>query len=302
MESIHYMPLLADWSYITNGCLETVIDWVPGMKEIVLRDFPSLIRTTDPRDIMLQVLQEECGRAKHASAIILNTFDDLEHHDVLDELSSILPPVYPFGPLTLLLLNHVTDEDLNTIESNLWEEDRECLKWLDNNEPKSVVYVSFGSITVMTNDQLIEFAWGLANSGKTFLWVVETRFFLVNLSRRPKIECPQEEVLAHPAIGGFLTRSGWNSTIESLCNGVLMICWPFFEEQPTNCRFCCKEWGVGLHIEGDVTRGRIESLVRELMEGEKGKEFTNKALEWKKLAQDGSSFVNYDNMLRQVLE
>ena len=31
------------------------------------------------------------------------------------------------GPLTLLL-NHVTDEDLKTIGSNLWKEDRECLK------------------------------------------------------------------------------------------------------------------------------------------------------------------------------
>ncbi|KAG5018946.1 hypothetical protein JHK87_014801 [Glycine soja] len=308
---------LKDSSYMTNGYLETAIDWLPGIKEILLRDFPSFFRTIDPHDIMLQVLQEECGRAKHASAIILNTFEALEH-DVLEALSSMLPPVYPIGPLTLLL-NHVTDEDLKTIGSNLWKEDRECLKWLDTNEPKSVIYVNFGSITVMTNHQLIEFAWGLANSGKTFLWVIRPDLvdentilpyeFVLETKDRGQLSgwCPQEEVLAHPAIGGFLTHSGWNSTIESLCNGVPMICWPFFAEQPTNCRFCCKEWGVGMQIEGDVTRDRVERLVRELMEGQKGKELTMKALEWKKLAEDatihkeGSSFLNYDNMVRQVL-
>ena len=62
-----------------------------------------------------------------------------------------------------------------------------------------------------------------------------------------------------------------------------------------------------MQIEGDVTRDRVERLVRELMEGQKGKELTMKALEWKKLAEDatilkeGSSFLNYDNMVRQVL-
>ncbi|XP_027338929.1 7-deoxyloganetin glucosyltransferase-like [Abrus precatorius] len=322
---LHYSKLVKmgltpfkDSSYITNGYLETAIDWVPGIKEILLRDFPSFMRTTDPDDIMLQVLQEECGRAKHASAIILNTFEALER-DVLDAFSSILPPVYPIGPLNLLL-NHVTDEDLNTIGSNLWKEDRGCLEWLNTNKPNSVVYVNFGSITVMTSEQLVEFAWGLANSGKTFLWIIRPDLvvsenallpheFVSETKNRGLMSgwCPQEEVLAHPAIGGFLTHSGWNSTIESLCNGVPMICWPFFAEQPTNCRFCCKEWGVGLQIDGDVKRDRVESLVRELMEGQKGKELTKKALEWKKLAADaainktGSSFLNYDNMVRQVL-
>ncbi|KAJ0088938.1 hypothetical protein Patl1_31751 [Pistacia atlantica] len=42
---------------------------------------------------------------------------------------------------------------------------------------------------------------------------------------------PQEEVLSHPAIGGFLTRGGWNSTLEGIVDGVPMICWPKIADQ-----------------------------------------------------------------------
>ncbi|XP_061364239.1 7-deoxyloganetin glucosyltransferase-like isoform X1 [Gastrolobium bilobum] len=308
---------LKDSSYITNGYLDTTIDWVPGIKEIRLKDIPSFVRTTDPDDLMVDFILGECGRAKKASAIILNTFDALEH-DVLEAFSSILPPVYSIGPLNLLLKD-VADKDLNTIGSNLWKEDTECLDWLDNKEPNSVVYVNFGSITVMTNEQLVEFAWGLAKSNKTFLWVIRPDLvagenavlppeFVTETKNRGLLShwCPQEQVLAHPAIGGFLTHSGWNSTLESICGGVPMICWPFFAEQQTNCRFCCNEWGIGMEIE-DVKRDKIESLVKELMDGEKGRVMKEKALEWKTKAKDaasapdGSSFLNLDNMVRQVL-
>ncbi|XP_028771818.1 7-deoxyloganetin glucosyltransferase [Neltuma alba] len=322
---VHYSHLiekgltpLKDSSYLTNGYLDTVIDWIPGIKEIRLRDIPSFVRTTNPEEFILDFITVECERAQRASAIILNTFDALEH-DVLEGLSSILPPVYSIGPLNLLI-NDVTDKDLKSIGSNLWKEEPECLEWLDTKEPNSVVYVNFGSITVMTNEQLIEFAWGLANSNQTFLWVIRRDLvggdnavlpaeFVQETRHRGLLSswCPQEQVLAHPSIGGFLTHSGWNSTVESMCGGVAMVCWPFFAEQQTNCRFSCKEWGIGLEVDSDVKREGVERLVRELMEGEKGREMKEKATEWKKLAKEacsgpaGSSVRNLDAMVQQVL-
>jgi hypothetical protein len=61
--------------------------------------------------------------------------------------------------------------------------------------------------------------------------------------------CPQEEILKHPSIGGFLTHSGWNSTLEIVCGGVPLISWPFFAEQQTNCQYACIEWGIGMEID-----------------------------------------------------
>lgn len=121
----------------------------------------------------------------------------------------------------------------------------------------------------MTNDQFVEFAWGLANSKQPFLWITRPNLvtgeavlppeFLEETIHRGLIAtwCNQEQVLAHPAIGGFLTHSGWNSTVETICNGVPIICWPFFAEQQTNCWYSCTKWGIGMEIDTDVKwRGR----------------------------------------------
>ncbi|VFQ85543.1 unnamed protein product [Cuscuta campestris] len=309
-----YTPL-KDESCLTNGHLETKLDCVEGMKGIRLRDLPSFVRTTDPNDFMVKYFLEETERAKKASAIVINTFDALEH-EALASLRSMLPPIYDVGPLQLLLENE-EDDGVKTLASNLWKEDATCLDWLGTKRPNSVVYINFGSITVMTTEELVEFAWGLANSDEPFLWVIRPDLvtgegamlppeFVEETKDRGMLSswCPQEQVLAHPAVGGFLTHSGWNSTLESICNGVPMLCWPFFADQPTNCRFSCVEWGVGMEIDGDVKREVVEGMVRELMEGEKGEEMRRKAMEWKKLAQDagaaGSSYKSIDKFIKHL--
>ncbi|KAI4375875.1 hypothetical protein MLD38_013693 [Melastoma candidum] len=43
---------LKDPSYLTNGYLDSIIDWIPGMKNIRLRDLPSFIWTTDANDLL----------------------------------------------------------------------------------------------------------------------------------------------------------------------------------------------------------------------------------------------------------
>ncbi|KAK2631856.1 hypothetical protein EUGRSUZ_L02355 [Eucalyptus grandis] len=267
---------MTDPTYLSNGHLETTVSWTSGTKSIRLRDFPTFIRTLDHQDIMLDFAIQEVERSSRASAVILNTFHTLEH-DVLESLSSVFPHIYTIEPLQLLA-DQIQDEVLRMVVGNLWREEPGCLPWLDSKELGSVVYVNFRSVTVMTAGQLTEFVRGLANSRKPFLWIIRPDLvagelavllpkFMEDITGRGMLAslCQQEEIPKHRAIGGFLTHSGWNSTLESLCGGVPVICWPFFAEQRLTASIAA----------------RMEGLVRELMEGEKGTEMRKKAMEWK---------------------
>ncbi|PON61508.1 UDP-glucuronosyl/UDP-glucosyltransferase, partial [Trema orientale] len=85
----------------------------------------------------------------------------------------------------------------------------------------------------MTAEELIEFARGLANSKKNFLWIIRHDVikakataipleFLAETKERSLLAswCPQEADLNHTAIRGFLTHKGWNSMLESICGRV----------------------------------------------------------------------------------
>lgn len=289
------------------------------MKDIRLRDLPTFIRTTDPNDIMIKYDLANVKNAPRAKAVILNTFESLEP-DVLQVIRSKFSlRVISIG-LLHILCRRIPDGPYKSIGSNLWKEDPTCLHWLDPKQPRSILYVNFGSIAVMTAHQMREFAWGLANSGHHFLWVIRPDLvngesailpdgFLEETRGRCMLAswCSQERVLAHPSIGGFLTHCGWNSTVESLSGGVPMICWPFFSEQPTNCRFACKEWGVGMEIGDNVKREKVEMMVREVIEGEKGKEMRKRAMEWKESAtrateEGGSSYINVENLIEELFQ
>ncbi|KAM0938553.1 putative 7-deoxyloganetin glucosyltransferase [Dioscorea sansibarensis] len=307
---------------LSDGYLDTPVPSVPGMKDMMrLRDSPTFVRTTNPDDILLNFTGTEAQRATQGSAVVINTFEELEP-TVLNALRSMFTiPIYTVGPLFLLSKHNVPSCPVSSLNSSLWKEDTTCLDWLDKKDRASVLYVNLGSITAMSKDQLVEFAWGLANSKCDFLWVIRS-----DLVRQKKYSgddmevyfeetkerglvvswCPQEVVLGHAAVGGFLTHNGWNSTLESLSGGVPMISWPFFAEQPSNCRYACKEWGVAMEIGSVVERGEVEKVVREMMGGEKGREMRKKAMEWKQCAFKacqigGQSLVNLERFVKEVM-
>ncbi|XP_030442040.2 UDP-glycosyltransferase 85A5-like [Syzygium oleosum] len=283
-------PLTAE-SQLMNGYGNTPLNWIPGMKNMRLRDMPHFIQITGSNDTLFNFLVDIGNKTSDVTVTIVHTFEALEP-DVLHALSSMIPRVYTVGPLHLML-NRIAQEKSfasKHIECNLLEEHNERLQWLDLKKPKSVIYVNLGSIASVTHQQSVEFAMGLADSDQCFLWVLRPdavngdmatlpREFVEETRERGFLSgwCPQERVLNHPSIRGFLMHCGWNSTIESLSAGVPMLCRPCFGDQQTNCKYICDDWGVGLEMDGNVKRDEVERLARELMEGEVGKKMSTKA-------------------------
>ena len=79
-----------------------------------------------------------------------------------------------------------------------------------------------------------ELAYGLRDSNSYFLWVVrasEETKLPTNFAKKSEnglvvTWCSQLKVLAHEAVGCFVTQYGWNSTLETLSIGVPTIAMP----------------------------------------------------------------------------
>ncbi|CAI8597735.1 unnamed protein product [Vicia faba] len=309
-----------DENFAENGTLETSLNWITGMQDIRLKDLPSFIRITDINDIMFNFQGSEAQNCLRSSTIIINTFEELEG-EALDTLRAKNSNIYSIGPLHMLGRNFPEKEyGFKASGSSLWKSDPKCINWLDKWKPSSVLYVNYGSVTVMTNHHLKEFAWGIANSKIPFLWIMRSdvvmgeetsslpQEFLDEVKDRGYITswCSQDQVLAHPSIGVFLTHCGWNSTLEAISSSTPTICWPFFAEQQTNCRYLCNTWRMGMEINYNVKRDEITEIVMEMMEGEKGKELRRECLEWKRKATKatnlrGSSYINFHKLIKEVL-
>ncbi|KAG2641031.1 hypothetical protein PVAP13_2KG142900 [Panicum virgatum] len=266
------------------------------------------------RKKMRNLLARAMEAVNNSSGLVINTFDALEPAE-LERIRSELriPTVLAPGPLHKL-------SSKNTSSSSLLDKDYDCIKWLDKQPPRSVLYVSFGSLASLASNEFLEVAWGLATSGHPFLWVVRPGSvrgldglgfpdgFEAAVEGKGKVIrwAPQQEVLAHPAVGGFWTHNGWNSTLESISEGVPMICRPQFADQMMNTRYVEKAWGVGFEIEGELERGKIEKAIRKLMEEREGAEMRERAVELKKKVADclkpgGSSQIAIDKLVEHIL-
>lgn len=267
--------------------LDAPIRSVPGMEGFLRRrDLPSFCRAKGIDDPLIQGVLKEGPQIRRARGLIFNTFENLDG-PLLSQMATLGPEVYAIGPVHTQLKTRLAEAATKTkskpqeiLSNSIWKENRDCISWLDLQPPKSVIYVSIGSLAVMTRDQLIEIWYGLVNSGVRFLWV-QREGSITKLNEDSEIPeeliegtmekgcivswAPQEEVLAHPAVGGFLTHSGWNSTLESIVEGVPMICWPYYADQQVNSRYVGKIWKIGLDMKDTCDREIVEMMIRDVM-------------------------------------
>ncbi|XP_058110917.1 UDP-glycosyltransferase 76B1-like [Magnolia sinica] len=249
---------------------------------------------------------------RSALGCIMNTFDDLEPTALEKVRQDRHPmPLFAVGPLYKFSPGS---------SNSLLTQDYSCMAWLDKQAPQSVIYISFGSLASIAKTDLVEIAWGLANSDQPFLWVVRPgsihghdcnelpEGFEEKTQERGRIVkwAPQQEVLAHPSVGGFWTHNGWNSTLESICEGVPMLCSPYLWDQNLHARYVSHVWRVGIQLENGFDRSEIELAVRKLMVENGGKEMRERVGALKEnamrcMVKGGSSYESLESLVDLIM-
>jgi hypothetical protein len=136
------------------------------------------------------------------------------------------------------------------------------MAWLDSKPDNSVVYICFGSIVVLTSEQVEVLAAAIECSGVHFIWCVkagkghvegDAAFipdgFEDHVGGRGLVIrgwAPQVVILRHRAVGVFVTHCGWNSTLEGLAAGVLMLTWPSGADQFNNAKLLVDQLDVAI--------------------------------------------------------
>ncbi|XP_017251161.1 nuatigenin 3-beta-glucosyltransferase [Daucus carota subsp. sativus] len=181
-----------------------------------------------------------------------DTFFELEPAYVDLYKNTICQKSWHIGPLFHFSRRNEVQISGENISSN-----QDCLNWLDTQEPKSVVYVCFGSMVKFSDAQLREIVRALNASNQPFIFVTKTSVSVLGGFDENKGViingwAPQIKILNHVAVGGFMTHCGWNSVLEAMVAGVPLITWPLFAEQFFNERFIIQVLGNGVEVGSDV--------------------------------------------------
>ncbi|KAL9323462.1 hypothetical protein ACSQ67_008319 [Phaseolus vulgaris] len=278
---------------------------LPALPKLELQDMPSFLLTYAQHPYYLDFFADQFCNIDKADWVLCNTFYELDK-EVADWFTEIWPKFRNIGPnIPSMFLDkkYKDDQDYGIAQF----ESEECLEWLDGKPKGSVVYVSFGSLAMLGEGQMEEVACGLKQCSSYFLWVVraseETKLPKDFEKRSEKglvvTWCSQLRVLAHEAIGCFVTHCGWNSILETLCLGVPTIAIPHWSDQATNAKLMTDVWKIGIRAPTDekkIVQGEtLKHCIREVMENEEGKGIKSNVMQWKSLAlraisEGGSSY------------
>ncbi|MCO5572044.1 hypothetical protein L7F22_025795 [Adiantum nelumboides] len=301
---------------VSGACLDEEKFTIDGLPSLHRGDFPTFLQIEDASDILFSYFMEHANIGAQGSMVILNTFEALDGA-LLENLRLQGVNALAVGPL-FMLEDEITKKEKPPKQV---QKEEECLKWLDMQKPKSVIYVAFGTLTPMSWAQVKEIANGLLNSGHPFIWTCERLIGDIGETREEFMsrflkQCqgrgfvlkwaPQTRILNHPSTGAFLTHCGWNSLLETMSAGVPALCLPLVSDQVLNCKLSVEMWKIGLGLEKrgddglalaiDISRG-IQQLLGN------GEELQRRLQELKKLAKvaverGGSSYATLDVIMK----
>ncbi|KAF3545149.1 hypothetical protein DY000_02010004 [Brassica cretica] len=279
------------------------------------------IINTEMGKFMTEVLES----GAKSSGVVVNSFYELEPDYADFYKRFVAKRAWHIGPLSVH--NRGFEEKAERGKKASIDE-AECLKWLDSKKPDSVVYISFGSVANIKNEQLIEIAAGLEASDTSFIWVVrkngentgdKEEWLPEGFEKRVKGRgmiirgwAPQVLILDHQATGVFVTHCGWNSLLEGVAAGLPMVTWPVGAEQFYNEILVTQVLRTGVSvgsnkhaIMGDfISRENVEKAVKEVLAGEEAEEMRSRAKKLAEMAkaaveEGGSSFNDISNFMEE---
>ena len=150
--------------------------------------------------------------------------------------------------------------------------------WLDGHSPRSVLYVSTGSMLTVTKELAVSVVDAAVRSNYAILWSMKDRNRHVlddvdqNVLQNGTVFIskwlPQAAVLRHPSISVAILHCGLGGLNEALLAGVPVIGSPQTTEQCGNCaRIHHQGLGVCLHGAGNITSGLLQHSIREIERG-----------------------------------
>jgi len=287
--------------------IDVQLPWMPLLK---YDEVPSYLYPTTPYPFLRRAILGQYKNLDKPFCILMETFEELEP-ELIKHMSEIFP-IKTVGPLFR------NPKVLKTTVHGDFLKADDCIEWLDTKPPSSVIYVSFGSVVQLKQDQWNEMACGLLNSGVSFLLVMKPPHkdsgndllvlpdgFLEKAGDRGNVVqwSPQEKVLGHPSVACFVTHCGWNSTMEALTSGMPVVAFPQWGDQVTNAKYLVDILKVGVRLcRGEaenklITRDEIEKCLLEATVGPKAVEMKQNAMKWKEaaaaaVAEGGSSDWN----------
>ncbi|KAF9619257.1 hypothetical protein IFM89_005811 [Coptis chinensis] len=305
-----------------------VVPGLPDQIEMTKAQLPDHIVARNAISDMMEVINET---ELKSFGIVVNTFYELEPAYAEYYKNEMGRRAWNIGPVSLYNIN-IVDKATRGQKSSI--DEHCCLQWLDDKKPNSVLYVCYGSCSRFSSNQLLEIAMGLEASEIPFIWVIKTprnnekeQFLPTGFEQRMKGTgllirdwAPQVLILDHPAIGGFMTHCGWNSTLEGVSAGVTFITWPVFADQFNNEKFITQVLKIGISAGNEVwnswvepenvmvKREMIEKVVTQLMShGEEADEMRNRAKELGEIAkrtveEGGSSYTNLTDLIEKLRE
>lgn len=285
--------------------LELVHD-IPGVPPTRIVDLPSPLQIHTR--FLYSLFVQNAYDMHDAAGVLINTYYELEapcidtvRQTVYGDISGKEPHLLSILPVGPLLPDYYVNGKIHEASAHMKEQEP-CLQWLDTQPESAVVYASFGSVATVPIPQIHDLALGLEASGERFLLALRPPPNPDNVALLPegfeeRIKgrgfvhfgwVPQLYVLSHPAVGGYLSHCGWNSTLEGLCQGLPMLTWPIQAEQAMNARFLVDEAKVALEVctltDGFITKDHISKVVRSLMREPEGALCRINALKLRNLA------------------